>query len=1167
MKYSELVGVDEQFDSTFNVIAERGDNWKTFISNKVFESNMAQIISSLAATEKNERKSFWIQGTYGTGKSHSLSVIKHLLSDDCDSIDDYLPKIQNIQLREKIRNFRKEKRALPVILRGVYAITDSADMMYIIQYHVMRTLEEKGISIAVKSDFSTMVERVNDPKLNSFWESILSGSLKKHVSSKDGIIKRLTQTVPDVSLLRQIIEEFKASGLSTFSRNIDQWLLEVKAELDKQNIADYLIILWDEFTALLDKTERRSILNTLQDIAELSKVEFPETGKPSGIFTYVITHKNLEATEAYKDLKENEKTMAKNRFLLMHYEMQPYTTYHILSAAIQRKNKAEIDSIVMHNYIGKPSVMNVLDNIVENTSGNASEMKDCIISLYPFHPYTAYLSTFVSRIMGSAERSIFEFLHDSNKGFKNFIQNEIEDFPFLTATYVWDFFRNIFEEDTTGKFSPVISKYKMHIDNVTQQSIMITEIFKVILLLNILSQVIEIEEEYHESRLIKPTEGNIVAAFSGIYDPSEVQKCLQYVDEQQIVFRSPDDVFEISFSTLPPQKVSNETKKIYPQYEDVSKIIEFYPVSCQNQINKTLSSHVYRSCKVGCFWAGDKQSTLRKRLTNTFPAGYALNIAAFFLRGSTPELDNVIGRSECSKQQAIDNLIGLSKEEPFKDIIFILPNAELGQIKLRQFVENMARSAVADSLKLPEAEDHKRDAEKWIKPWVTDDIIKGSAKLIFRGDCSESAFMALSQKIADSCLPQIFVWGLEKITAANIKTIWTSKKAKKVVEIVIAAKNRSALESGWSGYPDLRALLLDNSGNYIFNDALELIPNSDAQNPVVHLCQEVNNTIESVQSEPVIDLSRSLFYLSCGTFGYYFNPVSMGALALALRPYCKKMFTSGNGNLIDEIALRDLIICMFDKWENSKNSDEYIIRFSTPEERELVLMLNELFETSEDSLIKVKWAIRTAFEMKNQSPLWSLKYAVNEGDAFNALVDRLFWFVKVTDENIQQKDIDDILTRLKELKIELSQALIKIENSNCIESFLIICLAEVGSSEQELDDLIQFLNQTLNEKKCLWEEDTVHNSVYKWKAQKSMTEQKYPAPGNETQSVSENGACEPRMPCNNGTGTTYITVEKEKVKKTIHDYTGNVEDLKALLLILCDMYPNIVADVESLLNN
>lgn len=57
MKYSELVGVDEQFDSTFNVIAERGDNWKTFISNKVFESNMAQIISSLAATEKNERKS------------------------------------------------------------------------------------------------------------------------------------------------------------------------------------------------------------------------------------------------------------------------------------------------------------------------------------------------------------------------------------------------------------------------------------------------------------------------------------------------------------------------------------------------------------------------------------------------------------------------------------------------------------------------------------------------------------------------------------------------------------------------------------------------------------------------------------------------------------------------------------------------------------------------------------------------------------------------------------------------------------------------------------------------------------------------------------------------------------------------------------------------------
>lgn len=1157
MKYSELIGIDEQFDSTFNVIAEHGDNWKTFISNKVFEGNMSHIVSSLTSTEKNERKSFWIQGTYGTGKSHSMSVIKHLLSDDYNLIEDYLPRINNIQLREKIRSFRKMRRAISVVLRGVYAITDSADMMYIIQYHVTQALEAKGISIAVKSDIDNMIERINDQKLNSFWESILKGSLKKFVSSKDEIIKRLTQTVPDISLLRQIIEEFKSSGLSTFSRNIDQWLLEVKAELDKQNVADYLIIFWDEFTTLLDKAERRSILNTLQDIAELSKVEFKETGRPSGIYTYVITHKNLEVTEAYKDLKEDEKTMAKNRFLLLQYEMQPYTTYHILSAAIHRKNQSEIDSLIIRNYSGKPSVMNVLDNIVENRSSNAGEMKDRIISLYPFHPYTAYLSTFVSRMMGSAERSIFEFLNDSKKGLKHFIQNEVDNIPFLTATYVWNFFENIFEEDTTGKFSPAMGKYKMHIDNITQHSAMLTEVFKVILLLNILSQVIEIEEEYNESRLIKPTEENIIAAFSGVYDPSEVQKCLQHINEQQILLRSPDGVFEVSFSTLSPQRISNETKKIYPQYEDISKIIEFYPYSCKMPLDKALSSHIYRACKINCFWAGDKQSSLQKKLDSTFSPGYTLNIAIFFLRGTTPELDNIIGRSEYSKQQALDSLIALSKEEQFKDIVFVLPNVELGQTKLRQFIENMARFAVADSLKLPEAENHKRDAEKWIKHWINDDIIKGNAKLIFRGDSSDSSFMALSQKIADSCLPQIFMWGLEKITAANVNTIWVSKKAKKVVEIVVAAKSRSSLENGWSGYPDLKALLQDNSGNYIFNDSLELIPNTDVQNPVVHLCQEVNNTIASVQAEPVIDLSRSLSFLNKGIFGYYFNPISMGALALALRPYCKKMFTSGNGNLIDEIALRDLIVKLFDTWDSSDKHDEYIVRFSTAEERELVLMLNELFEINEDSLIKAKWAIRTDFETKNHSPIWSLKYAVNEGDAFNELVDKLFWFVKVSDENIQQKDIVDILSKLKSLKIELSQSLVKIENSNCIEAFLIKCLSEVGCSKYELEGLMRFLNQTLNEKKCLWDEDTVHDSVYKWKVQKDMPKPEAPDPGRK-----------PKPSDGHESNDDKTTPGKnEKVKKAIHDYRGGIGELKAILLNLCDIYPNIIGKVESLLND
>ncbi len=79
MKYSEIVDVQKYFNDAFDITSDNGESWKTFISNERFEYNLTQIINSFTSPVFNNRKSIWIQGTYGTGKSHSLAVIKHLL--------------------------------------------------------------------------------------------------------------------------------------------------------------------------------------------------------------------------------------------------------------------------------------------------------------------------------------------------------------------------------------------------------------------------------------------------------------------------------------------------------------------------------------------------------------------------------------------------------------------------------------------------------------------------------------------------------------------------------------------------------------------------------------------------------------------------------------------------------------------------------------------------------------------------------------------------------------------------------------------------------------------------------------------------------------------------------------------------------------------------------
>ena len=56
-----------------------------------------------------------------------------------------------------------------------------------------------------------------------------------------------------------------------------------------------------------DNGSNGSILNCMQDLAELSKA--PRKDDPSkyiGVYVFLVTHKSMEATDSYKELKEDE---------------------------------------------------------------------------------------------------------------------------------------------------------------------------------------------------------------------------------------------------------------------------------------------------------------------------------------------------------------------------------------------------------------------------------------------------------------------------------------------------------------------------------------------------------------------------------------------------------------------------------------------------------------------------------------------------------------------------------------------------------------------------------------------------------------------------------------------------------------------------------------------
>lgn len=1166
MKYSEIIGVEKHFKSAFDITSDTGDAWKTFISNERFENNLNQIIKSFTSPVFNNRKSIWIQGTYGTGKSHSLSVIKHLLCDDYENIEDYLPRINKSQLRTSISNFRRSKRVFPVVLKGIYTITDVADLTYTIQQQVAAALGD--IEISTKTDFESVLQILEKGTLDSFFENLIENNVELHsyASNKTQLVDALKNN--ETKAIRIIADELKKAGLGGFrTHNIIEWLTEIKNELKEREIADYLLIIWDEFTSLLDIPARRSILNAMQDIAELSYSEVNNNTDTLGIYLLLVTHKKLEATESYKELKEDERSMAKARFVELDYGMQPTTTFHILSGALDRKDQSKLNELIQRNFIEVPSVKNLVDMVVDSDSTNAEEIKEKIISLYPFHPYTSYLATFVSRVVGEAERSIFGFLNDEDNGFKKYIESDIEDSKFLTANYVWDFFYKTFETSSAGHFDAITNKFKLSGETVTNKGSNYLAVFKVILLLNILYRVTTTDADTSERNMVNPSTDNIKSAFSGVLEDIEISKILDYLDEAQILHRNPEGVFEVSSSSLPQKKLLEEKKRLYPSKEDISKIVEEYSVTSLGKIQTNISRNVPRELDAQVFWGGEKEHLLKGKISAKFKHTYTINVAVVLYRGVTKELDDLLGRTEIDQNTSREMFVKLSKEEDFKNIVFVLVNTELGNRRFEAYLDSLAQEAVARSLQMDEERiEGQKNAEKWITQWTDEIMTSGMADMVFRGDVIHVPFNQCNKHLNNNYIKTIFKYGLDLLPVPN--TAWKHQTSKKAVELVLYSATKSELEQNAVSNDGAVKYLLTDGSNMLFDNKLDLI-SDDSNVPVVKVCKEVDRILDEKKNETSINLAEELKFLASPEYGYYQNRLFMGALAFALKPYVDRLYTYGNGQRIDKTVMKDIVVAIFIYWENGRFNDKCVVRMSTEEERALTEKLNEIFGIDDqEGLLGTKWAIRTKFKEQNKAPLWALKYVGDTSDKYQEFIDKMFKFSKSTDESIQQSFIVELLDGIKTFDVELSSALASVESVQCLDNFIIKEVNAVGEDSSVLADVKEFLNGKLSGEIVFWEEADIHEQVLMWKIQKST-----PVPesdnndsnGDETWNRGDSGE-EDRGSANDGEGNNNSSQEtRTRVKEKVKANKDDAGKLYQLLMLLIDRYGNILNDIDEFL--
>lgn len=1163
-KYSDILGIRQNFDDTYNIEKEKPESWKSFITNTQFEQNLKSIVHSLSSIgDANNRKSIWIQGTYGTGKSHSTAVVKHLLCDEIDDIEDFVKSFSDIQLRHELLAYRAKHRVFPVVLKGRYTINDVKDMAYVIQQGTRNALEEQGLlsKISIKSDYEKAIEVLDDEMFESFWKHLLDNELSVYCHDLSDIRKELKAFNREI--LSIIDQKFKDRTSASFgTTSIVTWLKEVKDQLVSNGIADSLIVFWDEFTSLLNGPESRSFLNTIQDIAELSKAT-DKNGNPENVYILLVSHKLFEQTDAYKQKDAEERKLAMDRFVLCKYEMQPNTTYHILSSTYNRKNEEALNELIQKRVKSNYAICNLIDRIAENSAANVEEIKEKIISLYPFHPYTAYLSTFVSRQLGASERSIFNFVNDEKVGLKKFLTFSIDQNYFLLPDSIWDFYLSINTASNINKLNEIINKYNLHFDDVKKKGSKYLKVFKTVLLLNSLSSVVDADETVEERSLVIPSEKNICDCYSGVYTQEDISEILSYLDEHNIVVKTPDGIYEVSTSSVSQTELREQKKSALQNFNEITKVFDEYPSTLDELRKLVTTNNSLTVRKVDWIHLSGtlKNSQIDTQLENKIIDKSIFYAVMFFFHGNCESLSD-----QTVKERQIEDIkkVVLERSKKYTNVVFACVTTELGEQEFERFIDAYAKSRVLSKGNDGSSDVEKKRAIQRISQWIQRIKNEGEIYACFNGNGEYVNANTLANKICTKYIPFVFDCGLDKLTKLKKLPIWKEGTNKPSVEAFLFNTDRTVIESKLTGgvQSNLKPLLKDEQDkSYIFDESMKFNANASSKHPLVQMVNEVNRRM-SERSMNVIDLYDKLSFIFDPPYGYYGNPISNAALAIALREYVDKLFTANTGKKIDKTLMRDIVEAIFKKNQGKKVNAELLnVRFSSQEELELIEKLNMIFGLKEDGLVAVKWKIRDTLKKECDAPIWALKSIKKDiSNELQKAVDRLFDFTVKKDDNISQSEISDLLTQIDKVDTDLIKLYTdaKTSGKDLIGNYIkekYQAMVKGGSLEEdELNYYKTYVRQHIQDDVVYWTESDIVLKISDCYTSKKT--ESNPSPDDGAIYVEDNEISYSPV---SQTNTTESPSKEDltKVNTLLENYEGDSKNLKSLIKKILNKYPDI----------
>ena len=497
MFYKDYFKINQEYTScmTRDAINHDARTWLSFYPHSTFVSLLKNLLESL----DGGHKSLWLVGPYGTGKSHAALVLQKLFMDDESRVKEWLEMRKSLVSQEVANALMKQRaeKTLVVFDSGATGIHTPEQFLVRIQNAIIDALKEKGCTIPSMGDLAAIEARIEEEEALFFKKrDELQGQLAhltSDIKSAAELKKRLANKDLVSGLLSDVMTVLHARSiyLNLSAANLVKWVKDALAA----NGIPKLVFIWDEFSTYL---ERNNELKTFEEIAEAAQ---------EGQFFFMpVTHMNLTA---YMAAGSDSAKKANDRFKFCQLDMPTNTALLLAADAIKVTNAAWDDERdkLWHDIQGV--VQSYMVNHDQDCQANPTAFK----GILPIHPMAAFVLKFLSTVVGSNQRSMFNYLKGEvgTSEFQTFIAEggpDITGMQFLTVDYLWRYFIERSDLGLIRDVNDVKAEFAAKAQGLTGVE---QRVFKTVLLYSLLGRL----TNNIGNALIQPTVENIVRSFEG----------------------------------------------------------------------------------------------------------------------------------------------------------------------------------------------------------------------------------------------------------------------------------------------------------------------------------------------------------------------------------------------------------------------------------------------------------------------------------------------------------------------------------------------------------------------------------------------------------------------------------------------------------------------------